>query len=881
MTCPDVAQSQDPPTTFSYQNAPLRSVLEDVERRTAYRFLYRDALVAGVRISLVADSSTVLSHLRDALSGTGLRMERDHAQQQVLLAPEEPPAQQFTVTGYVVDATSGARVPRATVVWQDPEGTRQGDVADQDGRIRLQLASVPSADSLVLTASHVGYHPTRVTIDPEHPPAEVAFRLQPRATSGPSVTVRTTPSALDTTWRGFTQPDLFTPLGEPSVIRTLQLLPSVSVTDALSGGLHVRGSPGDAFHVKVNGMPIYNQSHLFGLFDAFNAEALQTVGVFPDVAPVRYWAPPGGTLALQSRPGSQSALGASASLSSTAVSGTVDGPLLDGRASWLLSARRSYLNTVQWPPTTDLLVQGLGLAPRTESLPDGDLPIGAQESDAPRPSARFFDTHATAAYESDGGHRLTVSAYAGGDRIQQAVAEGVQERTLDDVSPMQSLPPPDDESVLSPTKTTYQWGNEATSVEWEAPWTNTFTHTTLALSRYHAHFRRERGPALPALPGRRTLRNELIDGHLQQSIEGPVGKGTWTAGYMARWIGTQYRDQFGTELSYQHRHRSVQADLFGQYTGRMDEWLHLRLGLRAHGVSSGRYGRLSPRLWTRLRPAPPVSVTLSYTRNHQFLHRLTAARDPGVNVWIPSGAERPPSTADQGTLGLTWQLRPDWWIRGEGYYKQQQRVRLHEALLPAPPSGGAGIADPGAGVPWVTGTLSSRGIELLHRLNGTGWRWTTSYSLSRTTVALDGSSPRVRPARWDRRHQGTTRLLLQIGSLWTAHVTWLASTGRYNTLHELLPDEPSRLALYHRLDAAIQYRRSVGGATVSVRATVLNLYDHDNPRYRRPVSILESTPPRPQEEGREPILPAPETRFTATDIYDLGIHPSFDLTVTW
>jgi hypothetical protein len=644
----------------------------------------------------------------------------------------------------------------------------------------------------------------------------------------------------------------------------------------------VRGSPSDAFHVQVNGMPIYNQTHLFGLFDAFNDDALRTVGVFPDVAPASYRAPPGGSLALQSRTGSQTTVGASASLSSTAVSGTLEGPLFDGRASWLLSARRSYLNTVRWPYTTDLLAQGMGLAPRTESLPDGRPPIGGR-GDVRRPSARFFDVHATAAYESPAGHRLTASAYAGGDRIQQSPEERLQGIETG----ASSFVSPGDGEIRSPLETTYQWGNEATSIEWEAPWANTFTHTTLALSRYHARFRREGGlwgSSVPVsspigLTGR-TLQNELIDAHLQQHAEGPAGDGRWTAGYMTRWVTVEYRDQAGTMRSYQHRHRSMQADLFGQYTRRRDGWLHLRLGLRAHGLSSGRYGRLSPRVWARLESEAPVSMTASYTRNHQFVHRLTAARAPGVDVWVPSDADRPPSTADQGTIGLQWQIRPGWRIRGEGYLKQQRRVRLHEALLPSAASSGA-VGPRDAGVPWVTGTLSSGGIELLHRLRGAGWRWTTSYALTRTTIRLDGpASASAQPARWDRRHQATTRLRLHLGRRWTAHVTWLASSGRYNVLHEFLPGEPSRLAPYHRLDAALEYRHSLGAVTINARAAVLNLYDRDNPRYRRPVGVLEPSPPRLPDADRFPP-PASETRFTAVDVYDLGRYPSFEVTVTW
>ena len=220
------AQSQTSSTAFSYRQVPLRTVLHDVQRRTDYRVLYRDALVAGTTVTLTADSAEVLSALRTAVSDSGIRVEVDRAWRQVLLAPA-PKDRNATriVTGYIVDAENGVRLPRATVVWRDAEGRRRGVVANQDGRVWLRLDPAALPDRVTLVASHVGYESASVTISPDRPPAELPFRLTPESAPGPGVTVRTSafPTALDTTWHGFAQPDLFSPLGEASVLRSLQI----------------------------------------------------------------------------------------------------------------------------------------------------------------------------------------------------------------------------------------------------------------------------------------------------------------------------------------------------------------------------------------------------------------------------------------------------------------------------------------------------------------------------------------------------------------------------------------------------------------------------------------------------------------------------------
>jgi len=102
-------------------------------------------------------------------------------------------------------------------------------------------------------------------------------------------------------------------------------------------------------------------------------------------------------------------------------------------------------------------------------------------------------------------------------------------------------------------------------------------------------------------------------------------------------------------------------------------------------------------------------------------------------------------------------------------------------------------------------------------------------------------------------------------------LTWLLASGRPNALRDAVAGEPSRLAPYHRLDAAIQYERRIAGVDVQARTAVFNLYDRDNARYRR-----LATP------GSQRFLPpGTPTQFDGVDVYDLGFQPSFRLAASW
>lgn len=120
----------------------------------------------------------------------------------------------------------------------------------------------------------------------------------------------------------------FSPLGESNAVRSLQMLPAVSMNTALNDGINIRGSSSDGFHVLLDGLTVYNQSHLFGLLDAMNADVLKSSGFYYDVTPAQYQAPLGGTLSLITRTGSINDFRSSFGISNTALKSTVEGPLI-------------------------------------------------------------------------------------------------------------------------------------------------------------------------------------------------------------------------------------------------------------------------------------------------------------------------------------------------------------------------------------------------------------------------------------------------------------------------------------------------------------------------------------------------------------------------
>ena len=76
--------------------------------------------------------------------------------------------------------------------------------------------------------------------------------------------------------------------GETDLLRVLLTLPGVKSVGEASTGLNVRGGSADQNLILFNDATIYNASHFFGLFSAFNPDVVKTVELYKSSIPARY-----------------------------------------------------------------------------------------------------------------------------------------------------------------------------------------------------------------------------------------------------------------------------------------------------------------------------------------------------------------------------------------------------------------------------------------------------------------------------------------------------------------------------------------------------------------------------------------------------------------
>jgi hypothetical protein len=133
-------------------------------------------------------------------------------------------------------------------------------------------------------------------------------------------------------------------------LRAVHALPSVTATDDFYSEFAVRGSSFRHIGLTVDDIPTpYLMHTIHGATDGgsiamVNSETLGAVSLLPGSYPQRTGRRIGALLDLATRDGNRERVSGRVGLSGTSANALAEGPLPEGRGSWLVSTRRSYLD---------------------------------------------------------------------------------------------------------------------------------------------------------------------------------------------------------------------------------------------------------------------------------------------------------------------------------------------------------------------------------------------------------------------------------------------------------------------------------------------------------------------------------------------------------
>ena len=133
-------------------------------------------------------------------------------------------------------------------------------------------------------------------------------------------------------------------LAEPDLFRTIQALPGVLTTSEFSTGLVIRGGNTDQNLILLDGVTVYNPSHLGGIFSNFIVDGVKEAELIKGAYNAEYGGRLSAVLNIISREGNKKKVEGKANLSLLSAQATLEGPFYKG--AWVFSGRRTYFDKI-------------------------------------------------------------------------------------------------------------------------------------------------------------------------------------------------------------------------------------------------------------------------------------------------------------------------------------------------------------------------------------------------------------------------------------------------------------------------------------------------------------------------------------------------------
>jgi len=638
-------------------------------------------------------------------------------------------------------------------------------------------------------------------------------------------------------------------LGEPDLIRMVQNLPGVKTESDYTGGFFVRGGRNDQNLILLDGVPVYNPWHLFGIFSAFNTEALDRVELTKGVFPAKFGSRVSSVLDIGLQEGSER-LGAGYLTVSPLSASFSYGRPINQNTSWLVALRRTYMDPIFWL-----------LSSQYSSESDSEKHNGTM-------GYYFYDFNTKVVHRFSPKISLEAAWFRSSDQLKM-IDETIYKTEWGGGY--------EDENIIG-------WRNNTASLKLNYRTPAIQSETQAFLSFYNSdntesHERR----SYRTLWGDSGISSELNfeehrfnqrfrDSGFQQHLTLPVGeRSNVQAG--AQWMLHQFRDvsiyregeRLREEFSdgtppVEYDREAIAGDSLSTRSHEFSVYLNSTLhkgdvsfhpGVRYEYYSLGGYQVVMPRINVSWQATPSLKFSAGYGHFSQYLQivGLDMIRLP-MDRWFWADESRLPVRSRMATAGFGYEL-PDWGrVTVEGYYKTTDNLQNFD---PKEQRSAYGHADffVRFGSETLRGNGEAYGVELfLEKTDGavTGWLgYTLSWAWNTFPELNNGTHF---PSRTDKRND------IQLFADWSFTENWSVGalfnfkTGQpvtFSTEHYLAAEDPLgigdimrqtmaitkmnnfRLPAYHRLDLNLAWKnRRIFKRPAELSFNVINVYNRFN-----------------------------------------------------
>lgn len=729
--------------------------------------------------------------------------------------------EKFTLNGYVKDSLTGETLIGANIGIKE-EG--RGVQSNQYGFYSITLAK----GGYQIYVSFVGYDPQLIEINLAN---NIQFNilLLPVLKSLNNVTVsgRKRESNVKSAQMGKVDLNINTIkslpsfLGEADLLKTLQLLPGVRNAGEGNSGFYVRGGGPDQNLIMLDEAVVYNTGHLFGFFSVFNPDAVKNVSLIKGGMPAQYGGRLSSVIDIAMKDGNINKTEVDAGIGLIASRLAIQGPLVKNKASYIISARRTYVDALAKP-----------FISKTSSFYGSGY--------------YFYDLNAKLNYTFSEKDRLFLSGYFGRDKF-------------------------DFNNAKRSFSTSIPWGNSTATLRWNHVFNKKlFSNTSLIYNDYQFdfngaqnNFKINLSSGIKDLNAKtdfdffatpehklkfglqytfHTFLPNVVSGSQDTVILAPANVQKKYANELGIYIQDDWELSKSIKLNYGLRYSSfIQV---GRYTSYITDADGNKLDSTVYGKGSivKAYGGLEPRATMRITLNDNSSLKAAVTRNLQYIHLVSNSGSTlPTDIWVPSTYRVKPQSGWQYAAGYFRNYANNMFETSvEVYYKSMNnQIEYRNGYTPNT------IKDPEED--FVFGKGWSYGAEFfVNKVKGqlTGWiGYTLSYTWRKFPDLNEGEKY---PGKYDRRHDLSVVGIYEINKKWKLSGIFVFGTGnaislpeRFYFIEGTLTQEFSkinqyRMAPYHRLDLSATYTPVPGkkrNHTSNWVFSIYNVYSRYNPYF--------------------------------------------------
>lgn len=599
--------------------------------------------------------------------------------------------------------------------------------------------------------------------------------------------------------------------GEADIFRALQMLPGVLTSSQISSGLFIRGGSPDQNLVLLDGMTVYNPTHLFGFISAFNSDAIKDVELLKGGFPAEYGGRMSAVLNVTQKDGNRDHVEGVVGVGLISSRASLQGPL--GNGSWFIGARRTYL---------DLL---LGIIP--------------DDPENPLPDFNFYDVNAKITQELGENDRISISGFLTSDALS------LGQQNLDFAVGI---------------------GNRAASLRWTHIFgDDIFSSVTVSGSRYRNGFDGNNAGF------EFEITNGIVDYSTKVAFDWFASDAlTVKWGYELTVFNFSYLQNFSGSQSQSSGDAVFALDVwdnthsvFGQMNYQATDQLSLQAGIRGNYYSLSATTTIDPRLAARFQVADGIALKAAWGRYHQYLRLATLPDFSFFDTWLPTDSTVAPGVSDHYILSMESQPFEGYEFNVDLYYKSLTNINeLNPSQTRA-----RNVSDV-----FFIGNGKAYGVEFflqkkIGRLKG----W-VGYALGFVEAQFDSinGGATFRP-KYDRRHDFKVTSLYSLDERWEIGATFVFQSGQSYTgatsqLRGSLPGSDVNLGLTvpsqrwglrlpnsHQLNLNVNYKTTLFDLPFRILLDIYNVYSRRDIWFR----YYDTTKPVPEVTDVRllPIIP--------------------------